>query len=119
MKDVYFYEALVQRVVDGDTYDLVVDLGFNLSGLQRFRLNLVDTPETWRPKSEAERLHGEQATKFVKDLIEGKKILLQTFKGDRIGIYGRYTCEIFVGETRKKLSDLLIENKLTKREVYV
>lgn len=65
----YTYDALIVRVVDGDTVDAEVDLGFSLKYNARFRIKGLDTPETWRPKSEAERVHGKAATGFATELL--------------------------------------------------
>ncbi len=109
----YKYNGLVKRVVDGDTFDIKVDVGFSITINHRFRLHGVDAPETWRPRCEAERVHGEQATLFVKKLIEGKQVIVQTYK---LGIYGRYNADIIING--KQVSDLLIQNKLIKLDSY-
>ena len=71
----YKYKAYVINIVDGDTFDAVVDLGFTVSVEQRFRLKDVDTPETWRPKTETERIHGQKAKDFVIEKMLNKTIL--------------------------------------------
>lgn len=109
----YTYEGYVLRVIDGDTYEIQIDLGFNLHKIDRFRLNDVDTPETWRPKSEAEKVHGEKATEFVKNLIESEHIIVRTHKSD---LYGRYLCDIEVDG--KDLGELIIENGFEKLDSY-
>ena len=53
----YNYKAKVVRVVDGDTVDLKVDLGFHISANERFRIKDIDTPEIWRPSCESELEH--------------------------------------------------------------
>ena len=122
----YEYDAFVNRVVDGDTYDVQIDLGFELTygrskkGV-RLRLRGVDTPETWRPTTEAEREHGERATQFVKDLIEGKFVKIKTYK---MGIYGRYEADVKVPSVNgittiyRDLGKILEENFLVKAGDY-
>ena len=110
----YQYKALVTRVVDGDTFDATVELGFGISTKQRFRLKAVDTPETWRPVNELEKEHGEKATNFVKDLIEGKVVTLTSVQ---IAAYNRYDAFVTT-EDGKDLGQLLIENDLVKLESY-
>jgi len=110
----YNYKAKVLRVVDGDTYDMEVDLGFGIKFKARFRLNDVDTPETWRPKTEAEREHGERATAFVKELIEGKEATIRSYK---LGIYGRYSCDVF-DERGESLAETLKREGFEKLEAY-
>lgn len=94
MKKQYFYEAKVINVVDGDTIDCLVDLGFYVSVEMRFRLNGVDTAEL-HSKDEAKRALAKQAKDFVTSTILDKEVLLQTFKQDK---YGRYLCEVFIGD---------------------
>lgn len=110
----YNYKAKVLRVVDGDTYDMEVDLGFGIKFNARFRLNGVDTPETWRPKSDGEREHGERATARVKELIEGKYVTVYSHK---LGIYGRYSADVYLAD-EKNLADLLIREGFEKLEAY-
>jgi endonuclease YncB( thermonuclease family) len=107
------YKAKITRVVDGDTFDAVVDMGCRISLNMRIRLHDVDTPETWRPTTEKEREHGEKATKFVKNLIENKDVVIKTYKA---GIYNRYECDVFIDDIN--MSDLLKENDLVKRDCY-
>ena len=113
----YNYNAFVKRVVDGDTYDLVVDLGFQTQATIRARLRGIDTPETWRPSCDEELRHGVQATKFVKSWIENTTININSYK---LGVYGRWEVDVFIEEDNKmfSLADLLVENNLTKREKY-
>ena len=110
----YNYKAFVQRVVDGDTFDADVDLGFGITLSFRFRLNDIDTPETWRPKSNAEREHGELATARVKELIEGKEIIIYSYK---LGIYGRYSADVYL-LSGISLADLLKEEGFEKKDSY-
>ncbi len=95
----YEYRGSVIRVVDGDTYDIEIDLGFNTRRTERFRLSGIDTPETWRPSCEAEKEHGMKATEFVKRLIEDEYIILTSTKCSA-GIYGRYDCSIKLQDGR-------------------
>jgi len=116
----YVYKAVIDRVVDGDTYKLTVDLGFCIYHKLTVRLFGIDTPETYRPKSIAEKEHGEQATIFVKEAIEGKTVEVHTYK-DRTDKYGRYLCEVFYPSEDDKYKNLAWEltNKgLLKRINY-
>ena len=94
-------------MVDGDTYDLSVDLGFNLDIKIRARLKDFDTPEiTWRAKDEEEKKRGFEAKAFVESLILNKEVKI---KSHYLGIYGRYVVEIFL-QDNSSLKDLLAEN---------
>jgi len=110
----YTYKAHVDRVIDGDTFEATVDLGFKLKWTGIFRLHGIDTPETWRPKSEAERSHGEKAKEFVKKLIDDKDITLITYKE---GIYARYLADVVL-KNGNDLATLLRENNLEKLKSY-
>lgn len=80
----YDYLAKITRVIDGDTIDTEIELGFGIKTVMRFRVAAddayFDTPETWRPKSEAEREHGKAATARAKELLEGKTFKLSSIK---------------------------------------
>lgn len=110
----YTYKAIVDRVIDGDSYEMTISVGFDVWVKTKFRLRGVDTPETHRPKSEKEKAHGERATAAVKLLIEGKEVTVKSYK---TGKYGRYICDVLT-EDDVDLATFLIENDLLKREVY-
>lgn len=109
----YEYKAEVLRVVDADTFDMLIDVGFSITIKKRFRLAGVDAPETWRPTTEAEKVHGMEATAAIKVLIEGKKVLVTTYKEDK---YRRYLCDILIGDTN--VAKFLTEKGLLKRDSY-
>lgn len=113
----YEYDKVnLVRVVDGDTYYLEVDMGFNVKTTQSFRLRGVDTPETYRPKSEEELNKGLLATQFVKDMFNlATKIKIKTYKA---GVYARWEADVSLeldGEY-KSLAHLLTINNLLKDE---
>jgi len=112
----YIFNAYVTRVIDGDTFEARVDLGFKISFNGIFRLNGIDTPETWRPKSEAERAHGEAATKFVESCILHRDIKIKTYKSST-SIYGRYSCDVTCPDGRD-LVHRLIKGGFEKQESY-
>jgi micrococcal nuclease len=105
----YLYKAIVMRVVDGDSFDIDINLGFDTHAHQRIRLNAVDTPEI----TGKEKAKGLKVKKYVEGLILNKKVLIRTF---RMGRYGRYACEIFIeGDKKKPLSKHLIKKRMAKR----
>jgi len=110
----YNYKAIVNRVVDGDTFDATVDLGFGIFKKHRFRLKDVDTPETWRPKTEAENKHGMEATKYVVELIENKSVILSSVKS---AVYSRYEAYVTLVDG-SDLGKLLIEHGFEKLDKY-
>lgn len=110
----YNYKAIITRVVDGDTYDATIDLGFKTFTKQRLRLKDINTPETWRPKSDAEREHGERATEFVVSLIEGQEVTLTSVKS---AVYARWEAYITI-PNGSDLGTLIVENGFEKLPSY-
>lgn len=106
----YKYNALITRVIDGDTFEATVDLGFYVFVKLTLRLQEINTPETWRPETEAERYHGELATKFVSDLILNKNVIIES---TGLGIYGRWNAIVYL-QDNQKLSNLLESSNLSK-----
>jgi micrococcal nuclease len=86
------YIARVHEVVDGDTIDVTIDLGFSIQHIIRLRLYGIDTPEK-TSKDSNERLAANLATKRISELIEGKIVTVKTHKGS--DKYGRYLAEVF------------------------
>lgn len=103
------YNASLIRVIDGDTVDLLVDLGFTVSMKVRVRLLHVDTPEI-RTKDLEEKKRGYEAKDFVIKTFEqhNNKCVVHTVK-DKRGSFGRYLATIWFGDV--SLNSLLIENK--------
>ena len=88
------YKINVLRVVDGDTVDVDIDLGFSTwLKKQRIRLYGIDTPET-RTRDLDEKKYGKMATNFLSDTIKDAEVVaLRTYK-DKKGKYGRILGEI-------------------------
>ena len=81
----YEYNSRVIKVVDGDTLDIEIDLGFDVTIKQRVRLNGIDTPET-KTKNKEEKLAGLRAKKITEDCVKGAKIVVvKTHKDDKYG----------------------------------
>ena len=93
----YEYKATIRRVVDGDTVDVTLDLGFNIMYNSRIRLLGIDTPES-RTRDLEEKKRGLAAKDRVKELCPvGSSVTLKTTKDGR-GKFGRILGEIFVGD---------------------
>ena len=91
----YFVKS-VDRVVDGDTIDISIDLGFDLTKKERVRLAGIDTPEK-RTKDQKEKEMGYQATEFLEmHLMEAKKL---TVKTEKEGKFGRMLGWLYKSET--------------------
>jgi micrococcal nuclease len=113
--ELYQYKAKVIRIVDADTLDAEVDLGFGITMTQRFRIENYDAPETWRPKSEAESIHGKKATERAMELLMGKDILIKSTKV--AGVYGRFGATIWLEDGRNFI-DVMISEGLEKKKDY-
>jgi len=106
----YEYGCKVTRVVDGDTVDVILDLGFSILHKCRVRLYGIDTPES-RTRNKDEKIRGKLAAKFLKQAIDnGKKIILRSKLKDSKGKYGRVLGEIVVDDININVS--MIENYL-------
>ena len=80
----YFVKS-IDRIVDGDTIDISIDLGFDLTKKERVRLAGIDTPET-RTKNPKEKEMGYLATEFLEmHLMEATKLTVKTEKDGKFG----------------------------------
>jgi len=92
----YEYSCTVTKVVDGDTIDVVLDLGFSILHKCRVRLYGIDTPES-RTRDKDEKVRGKLSAKFLEDAItNGKTIVLQSKLKDSKGKFGRVLGDIVV-----------------------
>ena len=92
----YEYACKVERVVDGDTVDVVLDLGFDILYKSRVRLYGIDTPES-RTRNKDEKARGKMAAAFLEDAINnGKRVVIQTKLKDSRGKFGRVLGDVVV-----------------------
>jgi len=92
----YEYGCKVTRVVDGDTIDVDLDLGFDIIYKCRVRLYGIDTPES-RTRNKDEKVRGKLAAKFLQDAISnGGNVILQTQLKDSKGKFGRVLASVIV-----------------------
>ena len=92
----YEYSCEVERVVDGDTIDVVLDLGFDILYRSRVRLYGIDTPES-RTRDLDEKARGKMAGAFLKDAIDqGNQVVIQTKLKDSKGKFGRVLGNVIV-----------------------
>jgi micrococcal nuclease len=98
-KDPYIYRVKqVLKVVDGDTIDADIDLGFDISLTKRIRLAGVDTPES-RTTDAKEKVLGLEVKEWLKKNLDGKKnILIKTELPDSTEKYGRILGRLFVDD---------------------
>ena len=103
----YEYKCKVTRVVDGDTVDIDIDLGFGVwLHKERVRIYGIDTPES-RTRDKVEKRFGLLAKEFVKQFVKGSSIILRTQKYDAKGKFGRILGDIIVDD--KSLSETMIQ----------
>lgn len=118
----YHYVAIVDSVYDGDTIKVSIDLGLGIwRRSQTIRLWGIDTPEI-RGK---EREEGKRVGDFVRELLEGKEILLRTILDkhgqDKTGKFGRLLGEILLDGQDGKLinvNQLLVEKGMALVKTY-
>lgn len=106
----YEYKASVTRVLDGDTFDAIIDLGFHITFQLRVRLRGIDCAETYHPVNNLEREHGLQAKTLAESLIGNKIVILRTVLDS---VYNRYEADVIL-EDGRSLKDILLENKMQK-----
>ena len=85
----------VTKIIDGDTIDVILDLGFDILHKSRVRLFGIDTPES-RTRNKEEKKRGLISKAFLKDKIKlAKKLTIKTHKGSETGKFGRILGEVF------------------------
>lgn len=93
----FWYGAKPLKVIDGDTIDLMVDLGFNIHFKMRVRLYGVNTPES-RTKDLAEKELGLKAKKFTEDWLSTHEWVFVNTIPDKNDKYGRILAKIYSSE---------------------
>ena len=105
----YEYKAKLVRVVDGDTCDALIDLGFDTWVKKRIRFMGVDTWES-RTRNLEEKKKGLEAKAFTKHLLENSDEGKFALRSHGVGKYGRVLGELFVKGEDKSVNELLKEN---------
>ena len=103
------YSCKLVRVVDGDTCDAMIDLGFNVWVKNRIRFMGVDAWES-RTRNLEEKEKGLAAKAYVKDLLENSDEGKFLLKSHGVGKYGRVLGELFVKGNDTSVNELLKEN---------
>jgi len=114
--ELFHYTARVQSVYDGDTCRVDIDLGLGIwIRNEKLRLVRINAPEMTGPEKPA----GTESRDFLRELIDGKEIIIETVK-DRRGKYGRYLAEIWIqqGECWINVNDELVEKGLAQYKEY-
>lgn len=104
MQPNYLYTATITNVVDGDTVDALVDLGFSMFSKIRFRLYGVDTPEK-NDKDLVVRALGIAASDYLRQTLLNKSITIQSVEKDK---YGRWLAKIYITSDQPSINEQLI-----------
>lgn len=88
------FRAWGEGVVDGDTYSLLIDLGFYQYAYERIRLSGVDTPEIYGVSHDSEEYErGQEAKRFVQQYVSEQPVLVQTLEQET---FGRFVGHVWV-----------------------
>ena len=103
----------IDKVLDGDTIDVTIDLGFDLYKKERVRIAGVDTPEK-RTRNLEEKALGLDATDWLKDKLEGAisgddDLVIRTELVGGTGKYGRLLGWCYIGDSTVSLNEQMIE----------
>tara|TARA_B100000035_G_scaffold14132_1_gene11588 strand:- start:87 stop:497 length:411 start_codon:yes stop_codon:yes gene_type:complete len=103
----------INKVVDGDTIDVTIDLGFDLYKKERVRVAGVDTPEK-RTRDLEEKELGIDATNWVKDKLESAikgddDLIIRTELDGGVGKYGRLLGWLYIGDADVSLNEQMID----------
>jgi micrococcal nuclease len=102
----------IDKVLDGDTIDVTIDLGFDLYKKERVRIAGVDTPEK-RTRDLEEKALGLDATNWMKEQLEGAidgddELTIRTELKGGVGKYGRLLGWLYVGDDNVSLNEQMI-----------
>ena len=102
----------IVKVLDGDTIDVIIDLGFDLSKKERVRIAGVDTPEK-RTRNLEEKALGIDATNWLKEKLEGAisgddDLVIRTELEGGVGKYGRLLGWCYIGDATTSLNEQMI-----------
>lgn len=99
----------VHKIVDGDTIDVDIDLGFSVSFFSRVRLAGIDTPESRTTDAKEKALGLEVKEKIKKELAAAKDVVIKTEKPDSSEKYGRILGWVFLDGSEISLNQKLID----------
>ena len=102
----------IKKVLDGDTIDVIIDLGFDLAKTERVRIAGVDTPEK-RTRNLEEKALGIDAPEWLKDKLEGAidgddDLVIRTELVGGVGKYGRLLGWLYIGDSDLSLNEQMI-----------
>ena len=103
----------IVKVLDGDTIDVIIDLGFDLYKKERVRIAGVDTPEK-RTRNLEEKALGIDATNWLKEKLEGAisgedDLVIRTELKGGVGKYGRLLGWLYIGDETESINERMIQ----------
>jgi micrococcal nuclease len=105
-----YYVKKVSKIVDGDTIDVDIDLGFDISFSSRVRLAGIDTPES-RTSDKLEKSLGLESKAYLKSAIEAAKtVVIKTEKMDSSEKYGRILGWVFLDGSDTSINQNMIDD---------
>jgi micrococcal nuclease len=105
----YFVKE-VTKVVDGDTIDVIIDLGFDIMFSSRVRLAGIDTPES-RTTNKAEKVLGLESKEYLKKYLkDAKSVVIKTEKMNSSEKYGRILGWVYLNGDTESLNDKMIND---------
>ena len=107
-----FRVTKIKKVLDGDTIDVIIDLGFDLAKTERVRIAGVDTPEK-RTRDLEEKALGLDATAWLKEKLESTlkgddELIIRTELVGGVGKYGRLLGWLYIGDSDLSLNEQMI-----------
>lgn len=106
----YEYKVKVTDVIDGDTIDVVIDLGFDIFTNRRVRLAGIDTPES-RTTDLNEKKLGIEAKEYLKHLLRNaSNVVIKTLATDVNEKYGRVLGQVYINSSTMSVNDLLVSH---------
>jgi len=105
-----YYVRKVENVVDGDTIDVIIDLGFDILFQSRVRLAGIDTPES-RTKDLKEKALGLESKEYLKKALkDAQSVVIKTEKMDSSEKYGRILGWVYINGDTVSLNDMMIND---------
>ena len=102
----YEYKCNIIKVIDGDTVDVDIDLGFGIwMKDERVRIMGIDTPES-RTRNLEEKFYGLKSKEFLKDLLKDREV--QLVSHDK-GKFGRILGELFIDDWSQSVNQMMID----------
>jgi micrococcal nuclease len=105
-----YYVKKVENVVDGDTIDVLIDLGFDILFASRVRLAGIDTPES-RTRDLAEKALGLESKEYLKKYLkDAKSVVIKTQKMNSTEKFGRILGWVYINGDTESLNDKMIND---------